>query len=125
MTYGYSNDLRDKALSYYDRSGKSQEEVSEIFGISLRTFSNWINLRKKGDFNRRSNQKKKAAVKIDEAALKLYVQENSEAYLSEIGQHFGVSDVAILYALRRLNITRKKNKFIPGKRRKREKRISK
>lgn len=29
MTYGYSDDLRAKALSYYDTSGKSQAQVTQ------------------------------------------------------------------------------------------------
>lgn len=122
MTFGYSNDLREKALSYYDRSGKSQEEVSEIFGVGLRTFASWVKLRKEGDYSRRPNQKQKATHKIDDAQLKLYCEKNPEAYLHEIGEHFNVTNVAIFYALKRLNITRKKRRIYSQKETKKKER---
>jgi len=108
MTYGYSDDLRLKALSYYDASGKSQAEVCGIFGVGLRTFAQWVRLRKAGDFRRRPQQKPKPA-KIDGAALKAYIDAHPDAYFREIAVAFGVSDVGILKACRRLGITRKKN----------------
>ena len=72
MTYGYSDDLRTAALSYYDRENVTQHAVSEIFGISLKTVSNWIRLRKDGNFSRRSCAKVGTAYRLDEDALKRY-----------------------------------------------------
>jgi len=40
--------------------------------------------------------------------LLLYVEYNPDAYLAEIGEHFGCSDVAVGKALKKLSITRKK-----------------
>ncbi len=108
MTYGYSDDLRLKALSYYDTSGKSQAQVCSIFGVGLRTFAQWVRLRKAGDFRRRPRQKPKPA-KIDGAALAAYIDAHPDAYFREIAAVFEVSDVGILKACRRLGITRKKN----------------
>jgi len=109
MTYGYSDDLREKALAYYDASGKSQSEISGIFGIHLRTFAQWVKLRKSGDFHRRPQQKKRAPLKIDDAALRGYIEAHPDAYFREIAVVFKVSDAGILKACRRLGITRKKN----------------
>ena len=109
MTYGYSNDLREKALRYYDKGGKSQAEVSNIFGVSHRTFAQWVKLRKVGDFRRRVQQKRRASVKIKSEALRLYIEQHPDAYFREIAAFFKVSDVGILKACRRLGITRKKN----------------
>lgn len=111
MTYGYSDDLRAKALSYYDTSKKSQAEVCDIFGIGLRTFAQWIKLRKAGDFRRRPQQKPKPAT-IDGAALAAYIDAHPDAYFREIAVVFDVSDVGILKACRRLGITRKKNSAV-------------
>ena len=111
MTYGYSDDLRAKALSYYDTSGKSQAEVCGIFGVGLRTFAQWVRLRKAGDFRRRPQQKPKPAT-IDGAALKAYIDAHPDAYFREIAAVFAVSDVGILKACRRLGITRKKNSAV-------------
>lgn len=109
MTYGYSDDLRDKALRYYDKGGKSQAEVSAIFGVSHRTFAQWVKLRKSGDFRRRAKQKRRAPAKIESEALRLYIDQHPDAYFREIALVFKVSDVGILKACRRLGITRKKN----------------
>ena len=109
MTYGYSDDLRQKALAYYDASGKSQSEVSGIFGVHLRTFAQWVKLRKAGDVRRRARQRKRAPLKIDSAALRAYIAAHPDAYFREIAVVFKVSDVGILKACRRLGITRKKN----------------
>ena len=111
MTYGYSEDLRKKALLYYDKSGKSHAEVCGIFGVSLRAFAEWIRLRKAGDFRRRPQQKPKPST-IDEAALRAYIDAHPDAYFREIAVVFEVSDVGILKACRRLGITRKKNSAV-------------
>lgn len=112
MTYGYSNDLREKALRYYDKFGKTQAEVSDIFGVSHRTFAQWVKLRKSGDFRRRSKQKQRTPVKIGGEELRRYIEQHPDAYFREIAVVFKVSDVGILKACRRLGITRKKNSAV-------------
>jgi transposase len=116
MTYGYSDDLRAKALAYYDVSGKSQAEVCAIFGVGVRTFAQWVRLRKAGDFRRRPQQKPKPA-RIDGTALAAYIDAHPDAYFREIALVFAVSDVGILKACRRLGITRKKNSALRRARR--------
>ncbi len=125
MTYGYSDDLREKALRYYDKGGKSQAEVSDIFGVSHRTFAQWVRLRKAGDFRRRPQQKRRASTKIESAALRRYIEKHPDAYLREIAVVFKVSDVGILKACRRLGITRKKNTAVLRTRRSGTSNISK
>ena len=101
MTYGYSDDLRRAALNYYDSENITQKQVCTIFGLSLRAFSNWIRLRKQGNYSRRVNQQKKGATKIDESKLREYIQQNPDAYNHEIGEHFGVHSTTIHYACKR------------------------
>lgn len=117
MTYGYSDDLRVAALAYYDKGGVTQQEVSKIFGIAAKTLSNWLRLRKEGEFSRRAAQKKLLAYKLDEAALRQYISDNSDAYNREIGDYFGVHPTTIFYARKRLGITRKKNGAVSGAKR--------
>jgi transposase len=112
MTYGYSDDLRIAALSYYDREGVSQKDVSVIFGVSLKTLGNWVRLRKEGNFSRRSAQKKRESYKLDEAELRQYISDNPDAYNREVSLHFGVHPTSIFYARKRLGLTRKKNDSI-------------
>jgi transposase len=113
MTYGYSDDLRVAALTYYDKGGVTQQEVSRIFGIASKTLSNWLRLRKEGEFSRRAAQKKQPSYKLDEAASCQYISDNTDCYNHEVGAHFGVHPTTIFYARRRLGITRKKNGAIP------------
>jgi transposase len=108
MSYGYSNDLRDKALLYYKKSGASQQMVSEIFGISLRTLNEWVRCSKTEDYHRCETRRKRPH-KIDADSLRAYIKTHPDAYLREIATHFNVSDVGIMKALRRVCISRKKN----------------
>ena len=50
--------------------------------------------------------------KIYPDKLVKYINENPDAYLSEIAQEFNCTHVALLKALRKLGITRKKDNFI-------------
>jgi transposase len=107
MSYGYSNDLRDRVLRYYDR-GHSQVDVCHVFEISRATLNNWLVKRKSGDY-RRPEVRCKRPHKIDADALRAYIKSHPDAYLREIATHFNVSDVGIMKALRRACISRKKN----------------
>lgn len=110
MTYGYSKDLREKALEYFDR-GHSRSDVCDVFGIHRHTFASWLRLRSSGeDLSPRANMSGKRPHKIDSERLKAYVEADPNAYLHEIAAVFSVSDVGIMKALRRLGITRKKNR---------------
>ena len=115
MTYGYSDDLRQAALKYYDSENVTQKQVCGIFGISLKTFSNWIHQKKQGIYSRRLNQSRKGATKINESRLKEYIKENPDAYNHEIGEYFGVHSTTIYYACKRLGISRKKRQIYTKK----------
>ena len=104
MSYGYSDDLRRAALACYVCGGKTQQEVSVLFGIGLKTFSRWVCLDKAGDYRCRVQVSRKRPHKIDGVALQSYICRYPDSYLKEIAQHFGVSDVGILKACRRLGI---------------------
>jgi transposase len=113
MSYGYSKDLREKALAYYDR-GHTRSEVCDVFGIHRHTFSSWLKLRSASqDLTPRISHTRRPH-KIDAERLKACIAERPNAYLWELGELFGVSDVAILKACRRLGITRKKNRAVSG-----------
>jgi transposase len=111
MSYGYSNDLRERVLRYYDR-GFSQVEVCEVFEISRATLNNWLQKRRAGDYGR-CEVRCKRHHKIDGEALRCYIEQHPDSYLREIALQFNVSDVGILKACRRLRISRKKNQPLP------------
>ncbi len=108
MSNGYSNDLRVRVLAYKD-ANHTQQETCEVFRISRATLNAWLKLRREtGSAALRPRPKARSSRKINEPALKAYVQAHPDAYLHEIGEAFGVSGTAILYACRRYGITRKK-----------------
>ena len=108
MTNGYSNDLRDKVLAYKDAQ-HTQRETCEVFGISRSTLNEWLRLRREtGSAHLKPRPTKRRNRKIDEQALNDYLADYPDAYLYEIGAHFGVTARAIGYACERYGITRKK-----------------
>lgn len=49
-----------------------------------------------------------APYKVDDEALKKYIETHLDAHLTELAMHFGVTPSGIWRALKRLKITRKK-----------------
>ena len=99
----YSLDFRKQVFKIKEKL--SFESVSERFVISVRTLFRWKNrLEAKSTRNNPST-------KIDMEALKKHVEDYPDAYQYERAAVFGVSPNGILYALRRLKISHKKNSF--------------
>ena len=79
------------------------EETAKRFGISIRTLFRW---KSKPELEKRRN---KPATKLNMEALKKNLEENSDLYLSERAAEYNVSMSGIDYAIKRLNITYKRN----------------
>ena len=109
MSYGYSTDLRERVLSYLD-AGHSKTKTSEVFSVSRQTIYNWLALREQTGCVKMRRTAKKKAHKINPQELREYISQHPDAYLHEIAEAFGVTAMAILYACRRLKITRKKKR---------------
>ena len=110
MPNGYSNDLRDRVLAYYE-DNHTQLETCAVFGISRSTLNSWVKLKREtGSAHLRPRPTTRQTRKITSEALHAYLAKHPDAYLREIGEALGVSDVAILYACRRYGITRKKRR---------------
>ena len=108
MSNGYSNDLRDKVLAYKD-ANHTQQETCDVFGISRATLNVWLKLRREtGSAHLRPRPKRRKGGKLPEQALRDYIAAHPDAYLHEIGDHFGASARAVGYACERYGITRKK-----------------
>lgn len=98
-----SLDFRKQVFKIKELEKLTDQAVCKRFGISTRTFFLWKqNLIPIGKRN-------KPSTKIDMEALKKHVEEFPDAYQYERAAFFGVSPNCILYALRRLNISVKKN----------------
>ena len=106
----YSLDLRKKVCAYV-ASGYSKMEASKVFSLSRTTVTDWV----KREENGRGLAIKPIPGrprKLDYEAMAHYITSEPDAYLVEIGDHFGVSDFCIYYACKKLNISRKKNDSI-------------
>ena len=102
----YSEDLRKKVIKYLEE-GHTQREASKTFGINTGTVNRWHQkYEKTGEV--KDAPPRRGFKKLDPEKLKAYVKEHPDAYLKEIGEVFGCTDMAVLYAFKRLGITRKK-----------------
>ena len=99
----YSLDFRRKVLSVREKEGLTIAEVAERFCVGVATVVRWL---QRIDPQRTRN---KPATKIDRIALARDVREYPDAYQSERAKRLGVSEKGIGHALRRMNITYKKN----------------
>ena len=108
----YDIKFRQRVIEYMDE-GNSYRKTAEVFKVSLSTLQKWKSwLKETGTLE--AKVRKRTWRKIEPQRLKKYVEEHPDAYLKEMAEEFGCSDVAILKALRRLKISRKKNHSFSG-----------
>lgn len=103
----YSLDFRKRVMNMKEKNKLTYEKISRQFGISMRTLFNWNNR-----IEPRENRNK-PATKIDMDKLKEDVKRHPDDFQHERAERFGVSPNGILYALRRLRISNKKNSQSP------------
>ena len=101
----YSIDFRRQTLLIKAKENLSFDEVAKRFGVSRASIVRWS---KRIEAQRTRN---KPATKIDKEALKQDVKDYPDAYQYERAQRLGVSQTGIGYALKRLGISRKKNRL--------------
>ena len=104
---GYSLDFRQRVLAYKEENEFTFEKTSEHFNVSLRTLFRWANNITP------CTQRQKPATKVDMQALEKDVQSHPDDYQWERAKRLGVCQPAIHYALKRTNITFKKNTKTP------------
>ena len=102
----YDIKYRQRAIGYW-QDGHSKRATAEVFKISTSTLQRWKSqLKETGELA--PKECRETWRKIEPAKLKRFLEENPDAYLKEIADEFDCLDVAILKALRRLKISRKK-----------------
>jgi transposase len=79
------------------------EATSKRFGVGIATLFRW---KKKLEPQKTRN---KPATKVNMESLKVDVQKNPDAYLSERAERFNISVSGVFYALKRLDVSYKKN----------------
>lgn len=107
MPNGYSNDLRERVVSYYD-ADHTQEETCVQFSISRASLKRWLKLRRDTGSVALKSRPPNRNRKLDGEKLKAYIAEHPDAYLREIAEIFEVSVSSVWYACQRHKISRKK-----------------
>ena len=101
----YSKDLRRRVVKYV-RQGGSKAEAARRFGISRPAVYAWLSL---GDNLSARKPGPRKAHKLDWEALRQGIESNPEKMMLEWAREFNVVPAAILYAMRRMKLSRKKN----------------
>lgn len=101
----YSLDFRRQVFKTKQKEGLTFEELSERFGVPMRTLFRW---QKRIEPKTKRN---KPSTKVDMEALRKDVEAYPDQFQYERAKKFGVSQSAIFYALKRLEISYKKNSF--------------
>ena len=118
----YSNDLRRKIVSAYERGGRSQREIAELFGVSPATVRNFVRRKRERGSPDQLPRGGGAPARLDEAAcaeLRLPIAASPDATLEEAREHLareaGVSVglSAVCRALAKMGLPRKKSRSTP------------
>jgi transposase len=101
----YSIDFRRQVFKIKEKESLTFQETSDRFGVPIRTLFRWQNKIEP------QTKRNKPSTKVDMEALQKDVEENPDHYQYERAKKFGVGQSTIFYALKRLNISVKKNAF--------------
>jgi transposase len=103
----YSEDFRKRALAFMEE-GHTYEELYEAFKIHPSAIASWRKLLSETG-SLKPQYRKTRSGKIDKETLQRAVEEKPDAYLSELAKLFDCTEQAVFYALKKLDITVKKN----------------
>ena len=98
----YDIKFRQQVLRTREEKGWSFEQAGKHFGVGKQTVYNWS---KRVEAVKR---RVKPTTKIDMGDLKADIERYPDAYQYERAARFGVSQMGIWYALKRLGVTYKK-----------------
>ena len=105
-TSPYSKDLRKKVINYLNKE-KTQKEASQVFGIHRNTISRWSNrYKKEGNYDAKERLGCKS--KLDYKKVELFVENNEDVKLSDIGAEFAISKGYAGVVFKRLGFSYKK-----------------
>jgi len=102
----YSIDLPKRVLDFLNTGG-SKTEAARLYNVSRTCIYNWLAAK---DPLRCEKPGPRGPHRLDYQALRQQVADFPDQTQVERAAHFGVSKNCILYALRKLNITRKKRR---------------
>lgn len=102
----YSIDFRKRVIAFV-HEGHTRAETCRLFGINPTTLRKWENmLETQGNLVDKTRQCPPRKLPKDE--LLTYIEQNPDAYLREIADHFSCSINAVWKALKKYGVTLKK-----------------
>ena len=90
-------------------AGNGQQATAKLFGIGITTLKRWKRQYEQG-LSMEPQKRRRPAKKLPREALREYIDKHPDAYLSEIGEHFGCAGESVRQALKVMGITRKKRR---------------
>jgi len=111
---GYDEKYRRRALEYW-ADGNSKKKTAAVFKVGTTTLQKWKSQLKENG-NLESKKRKQTFRKINPDELQRHIENHPDEYLREIATKFNCSAYAIAKALKRLQISRKKNHHFSGER---------
>jgi transposase-like protein len=104
----YDKEFKLQVLKHLE-AGNTQEATAKLFGIGTTTLKRWK--WQNGDgMSLEPKKRERKARKLPRECLRVYVENHPDAYLQEIGEHFGCTGEAVRRALKAMNITRQKRR---------------
>ena len=101
--------FRKRVLAYVEE-GHTRQETAKLFNISTNTLYTWEKQqREQGHLERKKRVAKSRKIPLDQ--LKNFVEENPDAFLREIAEHFSCSIPSVWAALKQANLTLKKRRL--------------
>ncbi|MEY8463146.1 IS630 transposase-related protein [Streptococcus merionis] len=106
----YSIDFRQRVIAFVNE-GHTRTEACDLFGINPSTLRKWEKMLKvQGHLVDKTRQCPPRKLPKDE--LLAYVEQHPDAYLREIAEHFSCAINAVWKALRKYDITLKKDNHL-------------
>lgn len=99
----YSLDFRRRVFAYKEKHQLTFEQTSEHFGVNIASLFRWQNKLEP------CTKRNRPATKVDMEKLKKDVMDFPDDYQWERAKRLNVTQAGIHYALKRLNISYKKN----------------
>lgn len=112
----YSLDLRLRAVICVEEKGKKWNEVIDLFGICRDSLRRWLTEYRQTGTLLEFEKTPYKPQKIEPEKLQGIIENEPDATLEELAQHFQCRPSAIHYRCRQMGITRKKNNALSGKR---------
>jgi transposase len=104
----YSLDLREKVVAFIEKGNNCRKAV-EIFGVSRDTIFRWLRKKRmKGTIA--PEPPSNAPKKCPDQELLNYIKTKNDASLKELATRFQMTPSGIWRSLKRLGVTRKKNR---------------